>query len=1042
MNLGYTTSGRYVPSEDDEPTSETMRGNRKILSNPSTDQKKVRRAQQRKQSRGESMNFRQKESALLRAMASAKSLREQAVLAEELDKLRNSHTAAIQEEKDLSWADTVVRDTLTPVMSSTASTTASDWIDEVVPHTAANAHSEMMAEASVWYNRVSPEVKADREEFAEQAQGMARRLAGKFGEAAPSAQDAFLQYTSFLYQREAASGLDQVQEIRDAKDNPKTTPLPKDVFDTFAEPLAPGNSEGKPSTDNPLIQEILSDSGQGGGRPSEHDEGEDLSNHYGPPPVQSKDASQKTAREHQFPCGTCGAPVSAWGGQDTECDNCGTPHNGFGQRLRSDWRGNSSNYDEDMGDMEGFENQHHYDAAKHASLSDADPFGFLPSRSVALSYSGSLDDWRDRLGKEAEGNPYRIYPHQQSCPNGECKLTPHEGPHDFGVMKTDPHTGKDFSDIPERFRPPEHQISHYMSSKTAGGSGSPNSEPPSKDPQKCFSCGASFTAPNDVHTGYCEKHRDGKSPSDSKMKQDKNRYDTKAGESKKANYEVVAEYDVLAASSLMPAGPAHADNKDNPVNQGWEAADTDPAFPDVALPPRQKTQPGTGGGSAPSSSGGRASEHSEGPGPEEGKDVKISKKDPDGDELPDRRTKQDRKDGYGAPKKVTDDTEDEEEKKAMAALIQANRRVLADMFGASDSEHKTVGENRKGENEEHNDKPKKAKDVSDKGDMPVGAKDPKHRGGDGRGSKHGGMNLMDAAAPSANAGTPGGGQSLMDAAQSGGAPPAGPGGPPPGGPQPGGQDASPMAGGTPPAGMGDVAKSGPAPSSSIPPEQQQMHKAPSGSEGGSSTPLDKNPQSMLFGGSYQKAYKFAKNWTPGTPLVGTGDADFERGLYDGIKENHRTARAAWVAKHKEQSERFPYLAERLYNHARRTAQLKTAATDSDLSTIAPASTPSESGNTPLSGPGRKPPLDGRTTDEQKGSPAPYNGAPPYGSPVVPGAQQKPPASGPDDKPARQKSLYETPGRQNTNPQTPSLTSQQLAFRQRVQASLLAETEME
>lgn len=57
------------------------------------------------------------------------------------------------------------------------------------------------------------------------------------------------------------------------------------------------------------------------------------------------------------PC-DCGATVERWGGQgDVDCGNCGVSYNAFGQRLRSDWRGNPAWGDEDMGDMEGFERQ-------------------------------------------------------------------------------------------------------------------------------------------------------------------------------------------------------------------------------------------------------------------------------------------------------------------------------------------------------------------------------------------------------------------------------------------------------------------------------------------------------------------------------------------------------------------------------------------------------------------------------------------------------------------------------------------------------------
>jgi hypothetical protein len=41
---------------------------------------------------------------------------------------------------------------------------------------------------------------------------------------------------------------------------------------------------------------------------------------------------------------------------DMTCE-CGAGYNCFGQRLRDDWRGNPSNYNDEIGDMEGFEIQ-------------------------------------------------------------------------------------------------------------------------------------------------------------------------------------------------------------------------------------------------------------------------------------------------------------------------------------------------------------------------------------------------------------------------------------------------------------------------------------------------------------------------------------------------------------------------------------------------------------------------------------------------------------------------------------------------------------
>lgn len=59
-----------------------------------------------------------------------------------------------------------------------------------------------------------------------------------------------------------------------------------------------------------------------------------------------------------WPCQRCGRTVEHWNpGEDESCV-CGAEYNAFGQRLRDDWRGNPSNYDEDISDLDGFEMQH------------------------------------------------------------------------------------------------------------------------------------------------------------------------------------------------------------------------------------------------------------------------------------------------------------------------------------------------------------------------------------------------------------------------------------------------------------------------------------------------------------------------------------------------------------------------------------------------------------------------------------------------------------------------------------------------------------
>lgn len=58
-------------------------------------------------------------------------------------------------------------------------------------------------------------------------------------------------------------------------------------------------------------------------------------------------------------CDRCKHTVTRWRGQSTvTCTNCRAEYNAGGQRLRDDWRGNPSAWDEDVPDLEGYEIQH------------------------------------------------------------------------------------------------------------------------------------------------------------------------------------------------------------------------------------------------------------------------------------------------------------------------------------------------------------------------------------------------------------------------------------------------------------------------------------------------------------------------------------------------------------------------------------------------------------------------------------------------------------------------------------------------------------
>lgn len=75
-------------------------------------------------------------------------------------------------------------------------------------------------------------------------------------------------------------------------------------------------------------------------------------------PVRDADGFITDGDYHKWECGKCGNEIRRYRGQgDVDCGECGACYNAFGQRLRDDWRGNASNYDDEIGDMEGFELQ-------------------------------------------------------------------------------------------------------------------------------------------------------------------------------------------------------------------------------------------------------------------------------------------------------------------------------------------------------------------------------------------------------------------------------------------------------------------------------------------------------------------------------------------------------------------------------------------------------------------------------------------------------------------------------------------------------------
>jgi hypothetical protein len=247
-----------------------------------------------------------KRATLVAAISNANSLAEQAVLIGQLTAFDEGLRRQAAMDRELGFANEVVARTLTPVRTHEMSTTATDWLG-TVDTSGQNYHEAMVAEAAVWYQGVPDFVRAEPAELAEQARGMARRHAGKYGEKANEAAQAFLTYVGFLHSRTGASGLPQIDQTVDPHDNPSPTPMPTDTFDNFApevHPLnGPAESQGAQSSERaPLIQEIM---GQGGGmgapeEPNEHATGDDFSHGYSEVPPGEPGTLRTSALDDSF----------------------------------------------------------------------------------------------------------------------------------------------------------------------------------------------------------------------------------------------------------------------------------------------------------------------------------------------------------------------------------------------------------------------------------------------------------------------------------------------------------------------------------------------------------------------------------------------------------------------------------------------------------------------------------------------------------------------------------------------------------------------
>jgi hypothetical protein len=305
-----------------------------------------------------------KRAALMQRIAAATSLQEQTALVRQLDDYDRASVQAHQASRQLGFADETIAQTLTPVHVAQQHTAATDWLGDVDTSGGQDWHADMAGQASLWFQRTSAAVKADPGEFAEQARGTARILAGRYGENAGSARSAFTRQAALLWKgsnpRLAASGIPQIDQLIDPNNQPQATPYPAEVFDNFAPPVHPVNQgiedesgQGWPSTQAPMIQTLEQMNGSGSGfgsgpeKPDEHDLGDDVDgpNSYSEVPLGQPgqistgqvEASRRTACLHQaaqrmtqpdrdgfqYPIQMT---ADADGGAGWDVDNFATPH--------------------------------------------------------------------------------------------------------------------------------------------------------------------------------------------------------------------------------------------------------------------------------------------------------------------------------------------------------------------------------------------------------------------------------------------------------------------------------------------------------------------------------------------------------------------------------------------------------------------------------------------------------------------------------------------------------------------------------------------
>lgn len=214
----------------------------------------------------------------------------------DLDAFDRRTAALAEEDRATDLGARIAAQRLAPFAAHEHHTAATDWLAEYT-EPRRDVRTAMIAEATVWYRHLPPEVRRDPEELAVQAQGRARTLASAYASRAEGERE-FLSVVGYLH-AQAASGLPQIDQTIDPNNQPSPTPYPTQVFDNFAPDQDPFNAQVEgfghdsqiSSQQAPLIQTVMQQdqggSGYGAGpeRPDVHTTSFDTANSYAEVPL-------------------------------------------------------------------------------------------------------------------------------------------------------------------------------------------------------------------------------------------------------------------------------------------------------------------------------------------------------------------------------------------------------------------------------------------------------------------------------------------------------------------------------------------------------------------------------------------------------------------------------------------------------------------------------------------------------------------------------------------------------------------------------------